>query len=232
MEYLASPLGWKNILLIISAFLNLGMSIFVLVRGIKSKINIYFSLLTFCTFLWGLSVFFGRVLTIPQWQFWAYFAYIAALGIGVSLFYFTLYFPYKVKNLRILHNLLILIPAIVLSVVVYIKDWFVVRAVQDIYSTYTLYHYKPVYLIYAIYFICIILIALYFLWIKYRKSEGIVKKQLGFLSLAILIGLIVGAYYDLIICYFANFKHIWLGPVFTLLMNAAAFHLIFFKKKQ
>ena len=41
-----------------------------------------------------------------------------------------------------------------------------------------------------------------------------------------------GSYFDLIICYFGNFKHVWAGPPFTLLMNFVVFYLIFNKKEQ
>jgi hypothetical protein len=234
MINLVSPLGWTNILLLISALLSLAMAIFVMTRGLKNKINLYFSLLTLSTFAWGLSLFFARtMIDFSQSQFWAYFAYIAATGIGVSLFYFTLNFPYKIKNLNSWQHCLVLAPALIFTTIVYIKNWFIIGMSRDIPNTnYVLEYNKPVYIAYAIYFILIILLALYFLWIKYRRADGVIKTQLGFLSLAIVIGLVVGTYFDLIICYFGNFQHAWLGPVFTLFMNAAVFYLIFFEKKH
>ena len=234
MEYLVSPLGWKNILLLVSALLNLAMAIFVITRGLKNKINLYFSLLTLATFIWGISLFFARTMTIfEQSQFWAYFAYIAALGISLSLFYFALHFPYKIKNLNFERHLLVLLPALIFASIIYVENWFIVGMSRDIPNTnYILEYNKSAYIIFAIYFILIVLMALYFLWVKYKRADGIIKKQLGVLSFTILIGLMLGTYFDLIICYFGNFQHVWIGPISTLFMNAAVFYLIFFEKKH
>jgi hypothetical protein len=62
---------------------------------------------------------------------------------------------------------------------------------------------------------------------KYRVSENIFRKQILFLLIAIIIGLMAGSYFDLIICYFGNFSYAWVGPPFTLLMNFVVFYLIF-----
>lgn len=233
MDFLISPLGWKNWLLLLSSAISLFMAIFIFSRGIKNKVNLHFSLLTISTFLWGISLFFGRTMIIGQWKFWAYFAYIAALAIAVFLFYFTLYFPYKIKDLKIWQHLLIILPAIFLSSIIYVKNYFIVRAVQDVVNTeYVLVHNKFFYILYSLYFLIMILLALHFLWIKQKNADGILKNGLLILFVAILLGLIFGTYFDLILCYFGNFYYIWIGQIFTLLMNMAVFYLIFFTKEK
>lgn len=233
MDFLISPLGWKNWLVLISSFISLAMAIFIFSRGIKNKVNLYFSLLTISTFFWGLSLFLGRTMTTDQWKFWAYFAYIAALAIAVFLFYFTLHFSYKIKELKFWQHLLIVLPAIFLSGIIYVKDYFIVKAVQDVVNTeYVLVHNKFFYILYSLYFLTMILFSLYFLWVKQKNADGILKRGLLILFVAILLGLIFGTYFDLILCYFGNFHYIWMGQIFTLFMNLAVFYLIFFTKEK
>ena len=102
MEFLISPLGWKNWLLLISALINLGMAIFIFSRGIKNKVNLYFSLLALFCFLWSLSVFWYVVLQSDfSSKFWFQTSFIGALGIALFLFYFVVNFPFKNINLKI-----------------------------------------------------------------------------------------------------------------------------------
>ncbi|KKP92303.1 MAG: hypothetical protein UR94_C0002G0021 [Parcubacteria group bacterium GW2011_GWA2_36_10] len=234
MDFLISPLGWKNWLVLISVLINLSMVVFIFSRGIKkNKINLYFSLFTISTFLWGVSLLFGRTMIISQWQFWAYFAYIAALAIALFLFYFTLHFPYQIKALKTWQHLLVILPAIFLSSIIYVKDYFIVKAIQDIANTeYVLWHNKFFYILYSIYFLIMVLFSLHFLWIKYKNSDGILKRGLFWLFVTILLGLIFGTYFDLILCYFNNFHYIWVGQIFTLFINLAVFYLIFFTKEK
>ncbi len=234
MDFLITPLGWKNWLLLISALINLVMAIFIFSRGVrKNKINLYFSLLTFACFLWGMSLFLARTMWIEQWFFWASLAYPAALLIAISLFYFTVYFPYKLKNFSLLTNCILIFPSIILSILVFIPKYFIVNAHHDfVYKEHTLYIFQPVYIVYAIYFILLVCFSLYFLFVKYQNIDSRIKRNLLLLFFAILLGLIFGAYFDLFLCYFGNFHYVWLGPIFTFLMNCVVFYLVFFEKEK
>ena len=217
-----------NIILLIAGLLNLAMSLFIISRGWKNKINLYFSLLTFSTFLWAVSLFIGRVLESDVWFLGAQFAYPAALGIAVSLLYFTIYFPFVTQTISKIKHLFILIPFVLLSFIIFTPNLFIINYINDFSATgYILYYLKPMYLLYAVYFFILIISAVYNLYIKYKSVELIFKKQIIFLLIAIIIGLLVGTYFDLILCYFNDFKYAWIGPPFTLLMNAVVFYLIF-----
>jgi hypothetical protein len=136
-----TTLGLQNYTLLIAGIINLIMSILVFSRGIKhNKVNLYFSLLTFFNFLWALSLFFAQILGIKYWFFWAELAYPSSLGIAVSLFYFSIYFPFAIKKISKITNYIILLPAIFFSVVVYINNFFIIDAIkyveQDLYVLY------------------------------------------------------------------------------------------------
>ena len=218
----------QNILLLATGIINLFMSIIIFSRGIRNKINLYFSLLTFFNFLWAVSLFVGRVLSHDIWYGGgAVLAYVAALGIAISLYYFSVHFPIKIKNSKVYIDYLIVAIFLFFSVVVYVKGFFILSYNKNLLATeYTLYFLKPVYILYSIYFIVIVLLAILNFFKKMSLLDNFLAKQVKILLISIMIGLAFGIYFDLILCYFGNFRYIWFGPIFTALMNAYVFYLI------
>lgn len=226
-------LTYQNIILLVATVLNLAMSIFIISRGWKNKINLYFSLFTFFTFVWSLSVIFWGVIENDNWFFWIQLAYPAALGIIVSLFYFSIWFPYKFPRYPFWFNFFVLIPSVLIITLVYSDGLFITDVTKDFDSrTYTLFYNKPMYIFFAVYFLILSILLIYNLVIKYINSEETLKRQAGVLMTCIIIGLSMGIFFDLILPYFENFHYVWVGPIFTLLMNAAVFYLIFLHKKK
>ena len=225
----------QNLLLLIAGLVNLIMAIIVFSRGVKNKINLYFGLLAFFNFIWIISLAIGRLSDFNMLWYYggALLAYPAALGIAVFLFYFCFYFPVQNKKLSTLKNFFIILPAVILSVVVFIEDVFILSYDKNIINTeYTLYINKPSYIIYAVYFVLMIILALRELYSKIKISEDLFKKQIIILFIAILIGLIFGIYCDLVLCYFANYHYIWFGPIFTLFMNLVVFYFLISPKEK
>lgn len=224
----------QNLVLLIAGLINLIMSILVISRGWRNKVNLYFSLLTFFNFLWALGLFFSRYLfdISTLWLFWAQSTYFSALGIIISLFNFSIYFPLKIKNINKYFIYIISIILFVLWLVVFKWDLFIVEYSYDyINDVYVLFYNKTMYLSYSVFFLFLGVFALYNLIYKYVIFEKIFKKQILFLLITVIFGLIFGAYFDLVLCYFNIFKFNWLGPLFTLPMNFAAFYLVYISKK-
>ena len=232
MDFLISPLGWKNWLLLIAALINLSMAIFIFSRGIKNKVNLYFSLLTFFCFLWSFSIF-GQI--VLQSIFWAKFSFqtsfVGALGIALFLFYFIVYFPFQSVNLKMSWNYLLWVVAILLSIFSYTK-WNLVSFDKDSANQLILGYYVVFQYFYALFFVFLVFIAMCLLWSKAKKVENFLKKDMIFLFWMLLIGLCLGIYFNLFLDYLGNFKYEWFGPVFTVPMNLAVFYLIFFDRKQ
>ncbi|MDQ5938335.1 MAG: HisKA protein [Patescibacteria group bacterium] len=217
----------QNLVLFIVALVNLGMSIFVVKRGTKSKINLYFALLTFFNLTWVIGLMMANSINGLNWiDFYDRSTNLSGVGIIISLFYFTLHFPYQRERIGNVKTKIIWSLAILLSILIYTK-WFIVSTVwSDKFPYYIAYYYKPVFIVYAIYFFVLAIWSIYFLIAKYKKSEGLIKQQLKWLIIAIIIGLIFGAYFNIIVSYFGNFNPGWLGPVFTLFMNIVVFRAI------
>jgi hypothetical protein len=219
----------QNLLLLIAGLINLMMFFVVVSRGLNNKMNLYFGFLTLANFLWTLSILIARM--GEGGMFWYYagalLAYPIALCIALSLYFFSRHFPIPSAQSKSINDILLLLGAFILSVIVYIKGAFVLSYNKDIANTeYTLYVNKPFYILYSLYFIFVALLALWNLYCKIRSTDHYFKKQTIVLFIAILIGLVFGVYYDLILCYFANYHYAWFGPVFTLFMNAVVFYFI------
>ena len=226
----------QNVILLIAGVINLIMSVIIFSRGIKNKVNLYFSLLTFFNFLWAISLLLGRTTTIDfiWYEGGAILAYSAALGIAMSLYYFSVHFPALIiKKVRPIYNYIIVILGVILSIVPYINNVFILGYNKDIIrQEYNLFVNKPIYIVYSIYFISVVLLAVYNFYSKQKILEGIFKKRIRILLLTIIIGLVFGSYFDLFICYFANYEYSWLGPASTVFMNTYVFYLIFYTKNK
>ena len=141
-------MGIQNILLLVAGIINIIMSILVLARGIKhNKVNLYFSLLTFFNFLWALSLFFAQTLVTENWFLAAQLAYPSSLGIAVSLFYFSVHFPFVIKRISKITNYIILLPAIFFVVIPYVDNLFIISSVKYVdQNLYVLYYNKLTYI--------------------------------------------------------------------------------------
>ena len=217
----------QNLVLLIAGLVNLVMSFLVIKRGAKSKINLYFALLTFFNLTWAIGLIMSNsVSNIDMVSFYDRSTNLSGIGIIMSLFYFTLHFPYQREKISDIKTKIIWLLAILLSVSIYTK-WFVVDTVWiDKFPYYVAYYYKPVFIIYTAYFFVLAVWSIYLLVKKYKQTEGLIKKQLKWLIIAIIIGLVFGAYFNIIVSYFGNFNPGWLGPVFTLFMNIVVFQAI------
>lgn len=234
MIYLDLSLNWRDWCLLIAAIVNLLMPFFVLNRGIKkNKIHFYFSLLTFFCFTWAIGLFFARLTTDLFFiSIFARSTYISALCIILSLFYFSLHFPYFYKEINKKLTFFIWLFFGIISVLIY-TDWFIVSFVlSDGPGGYVSFFYLQGYILYFVYFIFLAVLSLFNLFQKYRNLEGILKKHLLLLFLTILIGLIFGIYFDLFLLIFQEFSFNWFGPVFTIFMNSLVFYFIFFTKEK
>lgn len=219
--------NYQNLVLFIAGLVNLAMSFLVMKRGAKSKINLYFALLTFFNLTWVIGLIMVNLVTnIDMVSFYDRSTNLSGIGIVVSLFYFTLHFPYQREKISDIKTKIIWLFAILLSVLVYTK-WFVVNTIWiDKFPYYIAYYYKPGFIVYTIYFFVLAVWSICFLVKKYKLAEGMIKQQLKWLILAIIIGLVFGAYFNIIVSYFGNFSPGWLGPVFTLFMNIVVFRAI------
>jgi len=229
-----TTLGLQNYTLLIAGIINLIMSILVFSRGIKhNKVNLYFSLLTFFNFLWAISLLLSKSVLFGLSAEISYrMAYVAALGIAMSLFYFTLYFPYKNKNLKLYYQAFLIFLALFLSVLAYSKIHIINFSGGINSANWVINYYKPFYLVYSLFFSYVIISSMYFLIYKLKNIDNFLKNRIKILLITLLVGLLFGSYFNLVLPYFENWSYESVGPIFTAFMNAYVFYLIFNKKEE
>lgn len=227
-------IGFNNFLLLITSVLNLIMGGVVIFRkNIKNRMYLYFVILTFFNFIWGMAIFLALITnSVNLSEFWYRTCYLGALGIAPALLYFSVYFPFQSKKISRVYSILIFTFFIFLSFLIYSK-WHIIEFVKlDNISKIMASYYEPFYFLYSIYFIVLVTSAIKILYDKFKSAEGIIRYQIIILLMTILIGLIFGSYFDLLLVYFQDFTYVWLGPIFTFPMNAAVFYLVFFEKEK
>lgn len=226
----------ENIILLIAGLINLIMSIIVFARGVKhNKINLYFSLFTFFSFTWAMGLFFSRILLFVSdyWILWSNSCYISALGIILSLYFFSIHFPFKIRLVKPFVDYFLIILSLFFVIIIFNGDLFITDFYKDsLNDIYILYFNNILYLSYSFLFIFISTISITNFLVAYRKSELFFKKQILYLLIFIIFGLLLSTYFDLFLCYFGIFNYNWLGPLFTFPINLVAFYLIFYQKQK
>ncbi len=223
MEWLLlrSKMNIQTTLLLITAAVNSLLSLLVLL-GKRDKTNIVYSVFVLFASLWAIGLFFFLLENdLSNSLLIANCYYIAAAGIPAFFLYFSLIFLGREKHHKLL-ELLILIPFFLLSVAFIIdKNFLIKEIVQESWGKDAILN-KINYLIYSIYFltmVCLSYIRLFVLYFKTTDNEE--KNQLKFVILGTIFGFLFGMFFNLFLPIFGDYKHIFLGPIFSFVMVAS-----------
>ncbi len=221
----------QNTVLALTGLINLAMGIFILSRGQRNRVNLYFSLVTLANFFWTFSLFFWYLAWSDQvLRLFSGLPYTFAWLVVVSLFYFTINFPYKSLKYSIFFNYFIIVVSVaIVAYTTFFNKYFV--RVADL-NTNSVYYDQWGHLIYSILLILLILASIMVLFKKYKVAEGIFKFQLKLILIGVLVGTIFGCYFNLILYYFGGFKYDWFGPIFTLIISIVVFYFIYSSKDK
>lgn len=222
----------QNLILFTTGFVNLAMSIFIFFRGQKNKINLYFSFMTLCVFLWAASLILYNLSTTEEsLRFFSSLPYAMAWLVIIFLLYFSIYFPYKkVKVNKLFQWLINTISILIIMYTVFGYNYFV-DSVRLGSINFTIYN-DLGYAMYTTLMVVIIFLAIYFLVDKYLKSEGIFRTQIGLVLFGVITGTVFGTYFNLFSMYQDNFTAIHIGPLFTLFINLVVFGFIVSSKEK
>lgn len=210
----------RNAVLILAGILNAVLGTFILFQKSKNSSHCWYAAAVFFAALWALSIFgFRTADSILYARAWMQLAYIAALLIGVNLFFFAFAFPdsgsppliYRLP-LYILVGLLIFATA---SPDFFVADVFAVPGGREV----TLLPYGK--FLFAVFFSFFFFGAAAVLWRRFRVSGGILRAQYAYILGGILVPGIFGVIFNLILPFAGDHGLIWLGPLFLFLMVAA-----------
>ncbi len=211
-------MGFQSSLLFITTGINILLSFFVFF-GKKTATNIIYSAFVFCVAVWalGLALFIldsdlDRAILIANVY------YIAAAAIPAFFLYFAVAFaePYFRFNLK---NALILLPVAALIGAFFAQPHFLIAIVEQAdWGKNAVLDYKH-YFAYAMYFLMYVSVAYYIFFKKYRATKTPEERlQLKFIVGGTAVAFFLGMVFNLFLPFIGNYRYIWLGPIFTLIM--------------
>ncbi|KKT90943.1 MAG: hypothetical protein UW91_C0042G0010 [Parcubacteria group bacterium GW2011_GWF2_45_11] len=218
-------------ILIIIAVLNFFVGLIVILRHPKNKINLSFGLLLFSVVGWSIGLAMSRELAgTSEALSWSRSTYFFAIFISLTLFYFSLAFPYQ-KSLSFAQKVMTISPALILTLVLAVQSNFIIKEMvvmpwgyDNVYqSGYTIFS-----LVFSFYFILA-----FINFIKnIIKSEGVLKKHLVAIAAGFALAGIFGIVFDLILPYFGNWKFNWFGPYFSIILLFIIAYSLFYKPNK
>lgn len=221
-----------NILLLITAGLNLIVGIFVLLRGAKEKVNIFYFIFSLSMVLWCVSVLltrhFGANYDIAELG--ARSNYMTGLLTAYLFYIFAHFFPYKSASQKGILTVFNVILFIYFAAILYLTNYFI-TGVELIEGVIVEYHNNINFVIYALLLAVVIFSGLRNLYKKLSSSEGIFRKRLVTLLLVAGICAVAGYYFDLFLPFIGVYFYIWLGPLFLTLMALAVARMIIIENK-
>lgn len=205
-------------LFVITCF-NALLSLFV-VLGSKKSINVVYSVFTLFASLWSLGLAYFLISPLEYSLLIVNSYYVSAAMIGSSFLLFASFFPSReVKTKQIVTY--VLLPLLFFIVLLIFDQNLIINKIfytgssgaKDVVLN------KINYLIYGLYFIFVVVLAYIRLFSSLKKATT--KEERAQLNLVIYgtsIGFFFGMMFDLVLPFFGDYKHIWVGPLFSSFM--------------
>lgn len=213
----------QNYILLLEAALLFALAFYVLLRNPGQKVPQAFFVMTFGAGMWVGS---NGIFEITQQLFFGKATFIGAILIVTGFIYLSTYFPYQHKIIKSLEHIIISIPAIFLSVILYSTDWFIVRV-----STIDTLEQGVFYHVFAVYYLIYWFWGIYNLFRKYKTADGLHYWQLRYLFLAIIFSLFAGIATNLILPWLFKIQNLgWVGPMFSIVFFGFLSYIVFKKE--
>lgn len=207
---------FQIILSVGSLMLALGLGILVFARNPRNPINIFFSLVIFCSLIWIFTNFMvDTVYSSGLLLFWNRVAILGPIFVAPFFLLFSIVFPYEKPKLNTVYKLLLFIPSLLFLPFIFTKynigSATITSRGVDV-STGLLYVY------FQIYFVTFALSAFILLIYKYLKAKGIEKAQIRFMFIGALITTTIGLVTNALLLYLGIYEYANLGPMSILFL--------------
>jgi len=208
----------RNIIILIAFFANLFLGLFIYFRGRNNKSSIAYSLATWAVAFWAISMILYRAaFDIGDSLFWCRVLYISAPLIPYAFLRFSYIFPSGKFDISKTKRFLFTIPVLGIIFLVIYSD-FIIKDVIFNSGEEKGIVFGPLYSLYIIYFSIYFIWPLWNLFKKYRPSTGILRMQLRYMLIGILISIVFGTLFNLFLPTIGYFELNWAGQVSTLVM--------------
>jgi len=222
----------KTISILIIAFLNIFLGIWVYKRNRENLANINYALLCISGGLWAIAIAFIYFADNNQLLHYAIkFTYFFAFFPPLFYLLFAYYYPYKLwsyssKLLKIIIITPIVLEVLFVSDLLKIQEAILINGIlkqQVIFNDF---------LIFAIYFFGYIIWGLVILFKKLNHDIGIYKIRVKYLVIATITTFIIIGITSIILPLLNNFDYDNLSPFFILIHFIVAGYLLFYKVKN
>jgi len=217
MTALIADLPTQDLMLILVFIFNIILGIFIFLRNKSEKANIYLSLMAFSTAAWTFGlILFRNTINVNAALFWARFYYVAAIFIGFTFLSFSFAFPFSKKQTLLFYKILFYLFTFVVLLISILPGIMIKRIEFLSWGKNAILEWP--YFIYVTYFTMCMVGAFGNFIQKYKISNKIQRLQIKYVFLGIILAAIWGTIFNLYLPLAGNYKLIWLGPYFTLIM--------------
>jgi signal transduction histidine kinase len=207
----------QDLMLFVVFVMNFLLGVLIIFKNRKEKANIYLSLMSFSTAVWAIGLALFRITTnIHAALLYAQFYYLAAALIGFTFLSFSFVFPFQKTQPSFFYKTLFYL--FTLSIL-FISIWpgVMIEKVEIVSWGKNVILGWP-YFLYVTYFTLCMIGAFGNFIQKYRESKGVEKLQIKYVFWGLILAAIWGTIFNLFFPLAGNYKWIWLGPYFTLIM--------------
>lgn len=206
-----------NVLLAVTACLNLVLGLIILFFGPKRKINIVYGLNIITIIGWIAGMFFYRSSSPESNMFWCTILYVAATLIASSFLYFTYIFPSQ-KEHNIFYQMLFIISVNAAIIIMIIWPNLIIQSVTVRPGMEKAISFSKFYWFYFIYILSFFSYGFIRLFKKYRNCTGIKRSQIQYLLTGYALSANLAFATNLIMPWIGYFFLNWLGQILTIIM--------------
>jgi signal transduction histidine kinase len=222
-------IGLPNILLSICIVCNVGLAVFIYTQDRKSHTNRMFAMFVIFLALWAaVLVGYNLVTDLTIALYLLKSSYVAALLIGVTFYFFSIYFPSDKDPSRD-HQLMIFLPAIALILAIFSPTFLTLGIIVHPWGKETVLG-LPEYLTFVGFFTYLFVGGLLRIWWKgFQAKKRLLRMQLFAIAGSVSIAGALGMYFNLILPspFFEDFRYVWSGPLFTFCIAITITYSIF-----
>ncbi|TRZ80591.1 hypothetical protein D4R86_04050 [bacterium] len=206
-----------NIILIIAAAFNAGLGFYIYFQRKQNPVNISFVLLTLSNFFWIIGMIGFRWSTehlTALW--WCRVLYFFPIFIAFNFLLFTISFRRQGKRLRYQHKVLLLLPALIVGVLVFIPKLVIVDVSIRKFGEKAIF-FGNSYIIYCIYYFTYFSWAFLNLFFYLKKARFLIKKQTYWIILGTFLPVSFGLVTNLILPVGYIFKFNWFAQISSII---------------
>ncbi len=210
-------LNVTNSILLATALLNSGLTVFILRGNWKNSMNLFFGLFLLALSAWAFVLIGFQTSTVSDIAiYYGNAAYAAGLLVGASFYLFSISFPENTKPKTLAISAVYGLSLLYIAAL-FVDPMFLIKEATVYPWGKTVQEGLLEYLIFVLLFGTFYFGGLIRIWFKYLQSHGIVRKQLFAIGLSMSITGAGGIYYNIVLAYpfLHNYLYLWSGPIFT-----------------